>query len=53
MANWTVPLWVVVQADTNMEAYEKAEEMADLLYKETGTSVNAGDPIEVTGEGGH
>ena len=53
MANWTVPLWVVVEADTSMEAYEKAEEMADLLLKETGTSATAGDPIEVTGEGGH
>ena len=53
MVRWTVPLWVTVEADSNMDAFEKAEEMADILYKETGTSVNAGDPIEVTGEGGH
>ena len=31
MANWTVPLWVVVEADNSMEAYEKAEEMADRI----------------------
>ena len=53
MARWNVPLWVVVEAEDTMDAYEQAEALADILVNATGTSVNAGDPEEVTEGGGH
>ena len=52
MALWNVPLWVVVEAQDKLEAYELAEELATLLHTQTGRSVNAGEPQEVTELGG-
>ena len=53
MARWNVPLWVVVEAEDSLGAFEQAEELADQLSNETGTTVMTGEPQEATGLGGH
>mgnify|MGYP001167544415 FL=1 len=53
MARWNVPLWVVVEAEDSLDAFEQAAELADQLSNETGTTVMTGEPQEATGYGGH